>query len=103
MGNRHLKALLEAIFADEAVALAYRTAPAAKSIHHGWIGGLVEHVLSVCQLAKVTAAHYPDVDFDLLLTGVILHDIGKMALPDSVLLKPGPLDIRETEHMHLHP
>jgi 3'-5' exoribonuclease len=78
MTNPHLKALLETIFADETVALAYRTAPAAKSIHHGWIGGLIEHVLSVCQLAKVTAAHYPDVDFDLLLTGVILHDIGKI-------------------------
>jgi 3'-5' exoribonuclease len=78
MTNQHLKALLEIIFADEAVALAYRTAPAAKSIHHGWIGGLVEHVLSVCQLARVTADHYPDVDFDLLLTGVILHDIGKI-------------------------
>jgi 3'-5' exoribonuclease len=78
MSNAHLKALLEAVFADDAVALAYRTAPAAKSIHHGWIGGLVEHVLSVCQLAKLTAAHYPDVDFDLLLTGVILHDIGKV-------------------------
>ncbi len=78
MTDPHLKALLETIFADEAVALAYRTAPAAKSIHHGWIGGLIEHVLSVCQLAKVTAAHYPDVDFDLLLTGVILHDIGKI-------------------------
>ena len=78
MTHPHLKALLETIFADEAVALAYRTAPAAKSIHHGWIGGLVEHVLSVCQLAKATAAHYPDIDFDLLLTGVILHDIGKI-------------------------
>jgi len=78
MTNHHLKALIETIFADETVALAYRTAPAAKSIHHGWIGGLIEHVLSVCQLAKVTAAHYPDIDFDLLLTGVILHDIGKI-------------------------
>ncbi len=78
MTNPHLKALLDTVFADEAVALAYRTAPAAKSIHHAWIGGLVEHVLSVCQLARVTAAHYPDVDFDLLLTGVILHDIGKI-------------------------
>jgi len=78
MTNPHLKALLETIFADETVALAYRTAPAAKSIHHAWIGGLVEHVLSVCQLARVTAAHYPDIDFDLLLTGVILHDIGKI-------------------------
>ena len=76
--NPHLKALLETIFADEAVALAYRTAPAAKSIHHAWIGGLVEHVLSVCRLARATAAHYPDVDFDLLLTGAILHDIGKI-------------------------
>jgi 3'-5' exoribonuclease len=78
IANPHLKALLETIFADETVALAYRTAPAAKSIHHGWIGGLIEHVLSVCQLAKVTAAHYPDIDFDLLLSGVILHDIGKI-------------------------
>ena len=56
--NPHLKALLEAIFADEAIALAYRTAPAAKSVHHAWLGGLIEHVLSLCHLAKFTAAHY---------------------------------------------
>jgi 3'-5' exoribonuclease len=79
MTDPHLKALLETIFADEAVALAYRTAPAAKSVHHAWIGGLIEHVLSLCNLAKFTATHYPDVDFDLLLTGVLLHDIGKIA------------------------
>ncbi len=78
MTNPHLKALLEAIFADEAMALAYRTAPAAKTVHHAWIGGLIEHVLSLCHLAKLTAAHYADIDFDLLLTGVILHDIGKI-------------------------
>jgi len=78
MTNPHLKGLLEAIFADEATAVAYRTAPAAKSIHHAWIGGLIEHVLSLCHLAKFTAAHYPDIDFDLLLSGVILHDIGKI-------------------------
>jgi 3'-5' exoribonuclease len=78
ISNPHLKALLEAFFADQRIALAYRTAPAAKSVHHAWLGGLIEHVLSLCQLAKVTAAHYPDVDFDLLLTGVILHDIGKI-------------------------
>ena len=75
---RILKALLEAIFADEAIALAFRTAPAAKSVHHAWLGGLIEHVLSLCHLAKFTAAHYPDIDFDLLLAGVILHDIGKI-------------------------
>jgi 3'-5' exoribonuclease len=79
MTNPYLKAMLEKLFEDEAVALAYRTAPAAKSIHHGWVGGLIEHVLSLCQVAKFTAAHYPDIDFDLLLTGVILHDIGKIA------------------------
>ena len=78
MTNPHLKALLEAIFADPAVALAYRTAPAAKSVHHAWIGGLIEHVLSLCHLARHTAAHYTDIDFDLLLAGVLLHDIGKI-------------------------
>jgi 3'-5' exoribonuclease len=76
--NPHLRALLESIFADEAVALAFRTAPAAKSVHHAWLGGLIEHVLSLCHLAKFAAAHYTDVDADLLLSGVILHDIGKI-------------------------
>jgi 3'-5' exoribonuclease len=78
MSNVHLKALLEAIFADESVALAYRTAPAAKSVHHNWIGGLIEHVLSLCRLAKFAAGHYASIDFDLLLAGVILHDLGKI-------------------------
>ena len=78
MTNPHLKGLLNAMFADEVVALAYRTAPAAKSVHHGWIGGLIEHVLSLCKLAHMTAAHYEGIDFDLLLTGVILHDTGQI-------------------------
>ena len=78
MTNPHLKGLLEAIFADEAIALAYRTAPAAKSVHHAWLGGLIEHVLSLCHLAKFAAAHYQDIDFDLLLAGVMLHDLGKI-------------------------
>jgi 3'-5' exoribonuclease len=78
ISNPHLKALLEAMFRDERIALAYRTAPAAKSVHHAWLGGLIEHVLSLCNLAKMTAGHYPEVDLDLLLAGVILHDIGKI-------------------------
>jgi 3'-5' exoribonuclease len=77
VSNPHIKALLEAFFSDQAIAAAYRTAPAAKSVHHAWLGGLIEHVLSLCHLAKFTAAHYSDIDFDLLLAGVILHDIGK--------------------------
>jgi 3'-5' exoribonuclease len=74
----HLKALLEAIFADEKLATAFRTAPAAKSIHHAFLGGLLEHVLSMAKVAQFTASHYDAIDRDLLLTGVILHDIGKI-------------------------
>jgi len=78
MRNPHLKALLEAFFADSEISRRYKTAPAAKSIHHAWIGGLIEHVLSLLTLARFTARHYPEVDEDLLLTGVVLHDIGKI-------------------------
>jgi 3'-5' exoribonuclease len=78
MVNPHLKALLEAVFADPEIAAAFRTAPAAKSVHHAWIGGLIEHVLSLARLAQFAAAHYPEIDFDLLLTGVVLHDLGKI-------------------------
>ncbi len=76
--NPHLKALLNAIFDDAGIARRFKRAPAAKSIHHAWLGGLLEHVLSVCQLSKLVGAHYPHVDVDLLLTGAILHDIGKI-------------------------
>jgi 3'-5' exoribonuclease len=78
IGNPYLKGLLEAIFADEEIARQFRAAPAAKAIHHAWLGGLLEHVLSLCTLAKFTAAHYSDIDMDLVLTGAILHDIGKI-------------------------
>jgi 3'-5' exoribonuclease len=78
MTNPHLKALLEAMLDDPDIAPRYRRAPAAKQIHHAYLGGLIEHVLSLCALARLTAAHYPHVDRDLLLTGVVLHDIGKI-------------------------
>ena len=78
MSDPHLKPLLQAIFADPKTALAFRNAPAAKSVHHNWIGGLIEHVLSLCKLAKFAAAHYENIDFDLLLAGIILHDLGKI-------------------------
>src|SRR5215472_14842831 len=78
IANPHLKALLEAVLNDEDVAQRYRRAPGAKQIHHAWLGGLIEHVLSLAALARMTAGHYPNVDLDLLLTGVILHDIGKI-------------------------
>jgi 3'-5' exoribonuclease len=78
VSNPHLKGLLEAMFADEDIARRYRRAPAAKQIHHAFLGGLLDHVLSVCAMAKPAAAHYANIDYDLLITGVILHDIGKI-------------------------
>jgi 3'-5' exoribonuclease len=79
IGNPHLRALLEAFLDDEPLARLYRTAPAAKHVHHAYLGGLIEHVLSVCRLCRAMAAHYSYVDLDLLLTGAVLHDIGKVA------------------------
>jgi 3'-5' exoribonuclease len=78
IANVHLKALLEAILDDEDIARRYRRAPAAKHIHHAFLGGLLEHVLSVCAMARLAAGHYANIDCDLLTTGVILHDIGKI-------------------------
>lgn len=75
----HLRNLLDSFMDDPAVAALYRVAPAAKSVHHAFLGGLLEHVLSMCHLCKLTASHYKIVDLDLLLTGAILHDIGKIA------------------------
>ena len=76
--NPHLKRLLEALVSDPAIAQAYRLAPAARQLHHAWLGGLLEHVVSLLGLADRVASHYPMLDRDLLVTGVILHDIGKI-------------------------
>ncbi|HZT28676.1 MAG TPA: HD domain-containing protein [Bryobacteraceae bacterium] len=76
--NPHLRALLNALMDDEEIGRRYRAAPAAKQIHHAFLGGLIEHVLSVCVLAGMAAKHYRSIDGDLLLAGVILHDIGKI-------------------------
>lgn len=76
--NPHLRALLAAFFADAEIARLYRRAPAAKSVHHAYVGGLIEHVLSMVALARMAAAHYPGIDLDLLVAGVILHDVGKI-------------------------
>lgn len=78
IGNPHLRALLDLMFADERIARAYKLAPAAKTVHHAYLSGLIEHVLSLCTLARLTGSHYKQVDMDLLLAGVILHDIGKI-------------------------
>ena len=76
--NADLKRLLHALLADTELAQAYREAPAARQLHHAWLGGLLEHVVSLLGLADRVATHYPLLDRDLLVTGVILHDIGKI-------------------------
>ncbi len=74
----NLKLLLMTLLNDAPIATAYREAPAAKQLHHAWLGGLLEHVVSLLTLADRVAPHYPILHRDLLLTGVILHDIGKI-------------------------
>jgi len=75
----HLKALVEAFMADPQIEHAYKTAPAAKSLHHAFIGGLLDHVVSLFQLCDLACRNYADmINRDLLLTGAFLHDIGKV-------------------------
>jgi 3'-5' exoribonuclease len=74
----NLKLLLRRILSKPEIARAYREAPAARQLHHAWLGGLLEHVISLLKLADRVLPQYPVLERDLLLTGVILHDIGKV-------------------------
>ncbi len=74
-----LAALVAAFFRKRKTFTAFKTAPAAKSMHHAYIGGLLEHTLGVAMLADRVAGIYPAIDRDLLMTGAMLHDIGKLA------------------------
>lgn len=76
--NTHLRALVLAYLDDPKLGAAFREAPAAKRLHHAWIGGLLEHVLCLVRVCLATAPFYPEVDRDLLVTGAILHDMGKV-------------------------
>ena len=74
----YLKALIDAFFKDKEFVNKFKTAPAGKKMHHAYIGGLLEHTLSMVSLADKIAGHYSGIDRDLLLSGAILHDIGKI-------------------------
>jgi 3'-5' exoribonuclease len=76
--NPHLKALVELFMADPEIAEAYRNAPAAKTLHHAYIGGLLDHAVSLCRSCDLVSRNYPQINRDLLLTGAFLHDIGKI-------------------------
>lgn len=73
-----LKRLFEAFWNDQTLVAAFKKAPAAKRMHHAYIGGLLVHCLSMAVLADKIAAHYNGLDRDLLMAGAILHDIGKL-------------------------
>ncbi len=76
--NPWLKKLNASILSDPQIAPRYKRAPAAKVMHHAYLGGLLEHVVGLCGLAHQIAEHYPELDLDLLLTACILHDVGKL-------------------------
>ena len=79
------KNLLKTIFGDTEIRAKFIKGPAAASVHHAWCGGLIEHVLSACKTAQSIAEQRPYLNRDLLMTGVLLHDIGKIEELD-----PGP-------------
>ena len=76
--NPWLKSLLYQFMADETLVAAYKNAPAAKTLHHAFIGGLLDHVVSLFTVCDLASRNYPQVNRDLLLTGAFLHDIGKL-------------------------
>jgi 3'-5' exoribonuclease len=78
MKNPHLLALAEALFADAELMRLLKQAPGAKTIHHPYLSGLLEHTLSLLKLILRVVENYEDIDVDLLLMGGFLHDIGKV-------------------------
>lgn len=74
----HIRALLLGFLDDPEIGPAFRRAPAAKGVHHPFLGGLCEHTLSVLQLGWRVCDHYPQLDRDLVTAGCLLHDIGKV-------------------------
>lgn len=78
MQNPHLRGLLLAFLDDEEIAARLKRAPAAKTLHHAFVGGLLEHLISLLNLAKLVSSNYDFVDLELVQAGVVLHDLGKI-------------------------
>jgi 3'-5' exoribonuclease len=94
--NPYLKKLLESFFVEDAsFAKAFQFHSAAKSVHHGFVGGLLEHTLSVVKLCDYYAGYYPLINRDLLLTAAMFHDVGKTkelsAFPENDYTDDGQL------------
>lgn len=78
IANPHLRALMEAFLADEPFMALYCKAPAAKGMHHVYLGGLLEHSLALVRLVKTIVPLYGGINEDLLVAGALLHDVGKI-------------------------
>jgi len=85
--NKNFKNLLNAFFSDKKFTDEFYTAPSAKIHHHNYVGGLLEHTAEVLKICKVTSEIFPELDKDLLYTGAILHDIGKIKTYDYDLVR----------------
>jgi 3'-5' exoribonuclease len=75
--DKQLKAIVDEFLSDAEIMKKFITVPAAMGMHHAWLGGLLEHTLSVLELAVLICPRYPDIDQDLVLAGLFLHDIAK--------------------------
>ena len=96
LSNPYLKKLMQSIFVeDKAFIKAFCNSSAAKSIHHGFVGGLLEHTLSVTKLCDYYCSAYPILKRDLLLSAAMCHDIGKArelsAFPENDYTDEGQL------------
>lgn len=94
--NDYLKKLLESFFVDDAALVSkFKKSSAAKTVHHGFIGGLLEHTLSVTNLCDFYCKQYPALNRDLLITAALLHDIAKTtelsAFPENDYTDEGQL------------
>lgn len=78
ISNPALRTLVDSVLDDPEIAMRYKRAPAAKTMHHAYLGGLLEHVVSLCDLSCNVAAHYPEANRDFLITGAVLHDVAKI-------------------------
>lgn len=86
--NVHLRNLAECFLVDELFMERFRQAPAGIRIHHAYRGGLLEHVVSLMELAQLIGPRYPGLDTELLTVGALVHDIGKtVELSDSIELE----------------
>ena len=93
--NPYLKTLLDSFFVkDKEFIKSFKAHSAAKSVHHGFVGGLLEHTLSVTKLCDFYCKRYPILNRDLLLTAAMCHDIGKTTelslFPEIILQKIPP-------------